>query len=325
MILLTGATGFLGHHIVDELLTSGYDIRVLVRDAANRKLPWKGAVEVVDGDILDLLSLEKAMQGVSCVIHAAAYVSFWKRNRDRVRQVNIQGTANVVNIALEMENPPKLIHVSSIAGIGRAKEGASDEETAWLKANAASTYAISKRESEYEVARGVAEGLQACMVNPGLILGPAHDWEEGTGKIFAQVYKGLPVYKKGMVGMIGVKDVARACRFLMEKEVLHGERFILVSENWTYHQMLSQIAEYLGKKAPSIRIPRPLAVFGARINELIGNIRGIEPGITVESMRSSNTMDIYDGSKITRLGFAYSPMKNVLKEAAEAFLENQTK
>lgn len=323
MILLTGSTGFLGQHIVDELLAAGYEIRVLVRNAADRTLPWKGAVEVVDGDVLDLLSLEQAMKGVESVIHAAAYVSFWKRNREKVREVNIQGTANVVNIALEMPQAPRLVHVSSIAAIGRAKEGPCDEETPWLKADAASTYAISKRESEYEVYRGISEGLHATFVNPGLILGPTTDWEQGTGKIFSQIYKGLPVYKAGMVGMVGVKDVARACRLLLEKEVKAGERFVLVGENWSYKEMLSEIARNLDKQPPSIKIPRAVAVIGAWFNEVIANIRGIEPGITVESMRSSNKDDTYDGSKITRLGFEYTPMKEVLKEAAEVFLENQ--
>ncbi|MCI4670049.1 MAG: NAD-dependent epimerase/dehydratase family protein [Bacteroidia bacterium] len=324
MILLTGSTGFLGRHLVDELLGTGHELRVLVRNASERDLPWRAAVEVVDGDIMDIMSLEKAMEGVEAVVHAAAYVSFWKKYKDRVKEINVQGTANIVDVALEMEHPPKIVHVSSIAAIGRTKEGKSTENTAWVLADAASTYARSKREAEYQIHRGIAEGLDACMVNPGLILGPTHDWEQGTGKIFSQVYKGLPVYKKGAVGMVGVKDVARACRTLVEQDVKAGERYILVEDNWTYYEFLSEVARLLGKKAPSIRIPRAVAVLGAWFNETIGNIRGVEPGVTVESMRSSNKLDTYDGSKITTLGFEYTPIKKVLEETAKALLDSKT-
>ena len=121
MILITGATGFLGQHLVDEFLASGYEVRVLVRNAAERNLPWGKLVEVIDGDILDVLSLGKAVNGVDAVVHSAAMVSFWPKKREELMKVNVEGTANVVNACLD-EGVPQLVHVSSIAAIGNSTD-----------------------------------------------------------------------------------------------------------------------------------------------------------------------------------------------------------
>lgn len=324
MILLTGATGFLGEYILRELLEAKYEVRTLVRNPENRQLPWRSMVDIAEGDILDILSLEKAMEGVEAVIHAAAYVSFWRKKRDLVREVNVQGTANLVNYALKQENPPKFIHVSSVAGIGRSRKGMNTEDTEWKIKDAASTYAISKKESEYEVYRGIGEGLHGIILNPGLILGPTRDWNSGTGKIFTQVDKGLPFYKKASTGIVGVKDVARACRMMLEKEIEAGKRFILVSENWSYHHLLGEIAQALGKKAPAIRIPGTLALLGGRVVEFLANFGEEEPGITFASMKSSNSEDHYDGSRIDQLGFSYTPIEEVIREAAAAFKKDNS-
>ncbi|MEO0898472.1 MAG: SDR family NAD(P)-dependent oxidoreductase [Bacteroidota bacterium] len=323
MILLTGATGFLGQHLLQELLTAGYEVRTLVRNEKNRNLPWRKMVDVVEGDVLDLLALDKALEGVDTVVHAAAFVSFWKKKKEQVMKVNVEGTANLVNLCLE-KGVGRILHVSSIAAIGRNKKGINTEETPWNREDSVSTYSISKREAEYEIYRGIGEGLQAQIINPGLILGPTDNWENGTGQIFSTVYKGLKVYKGGSDGMVGVKDVARSCSFLLGKDVPNGERYILVGENWAYHDLLKEIAIALGKNPPSMKIPAWVANTGGLLNEWLSAMTGKEPGITLEAMRSSNAEDSYDGSKITRLGFEYTPIKDVIKETAEAFLQKHT-
>ncbi|MEO1451737.1 MAG: NAD-dependent epimerase/dehydratase family protein, partial [Bacteroidota bacterium] len=167
MILLTGATGFLGQYMIDALLASGYEVRVLVRDAEQRTLPsWSKLVEVVSGDILDTLVVRKALEGVETVIHGAAMVSFAKRDRDKLMQINVEGTANLIDACLEV-GQPRFIQVSSIATIGRTQDDSlADEETPWLQSQAQSDYALSKYKAEREVYRGIAEGLTAVMVNP---------------------------------------------------------------------------------------------------------------------------------------------------------------
>ncbi|RMG67560.1 MAG: NAD-dependent epimerase/dehydratase family protein, partial [Bacteroidetes bacterium] len=259
MILVTGATGFLGRFVVDELLSNGRSVRVLVRDAANRTLPWGEGVEVIDGDILDVMALAQAMEGVEAVIHAAAMVSFQKKDRERVRQVNEEGTARVVDACLAA-GVRRLVHVSSIGAVGRSPKGeAITEQTPWQPEQAQSTYAKSKRRAEMEVYRGIAEGLDAVMVNPGLILGPG-DWTQGTPRIFATVAGGLRFRNHGTNGLVGAADVARACHLLLDAEVPAGERYILVAANQDYGQFLGSIAEALGKRPPRWVIPRPVAI-----------------------------------------------------------------
>ncbi|MCB0843775.1 MAG: NAD-dependent epimerase/dehydratase family protein [Bacteroidetes bacterium] len=325
MILITGATGFLGQHLVDEFLASGYEVRVLVRNAAERNLPWGKLVEVIDGDILDVLSLGKAVNGVDAVVHSAAMVSFWPKKREELMKVNVEGTANVVNACLD-EGVPQLVHVSSIAAIGNSKspEEFVTENTPWLPEHANSGYALSKRKAEMEIHRGISEGLSsAVMVNPGLIMGKG-DWTQGTPKMFSVVDKGLTFYSQGIAGVVGAEDVAKACRLVLEKETSHGERFLLAAENIPYQELFQKIAKYLGKKPPSIRIPKGLALFAGKAAEMAAQITQNEPLISSESMRSGMNTRHFDGSKITQLGLEYTPVEEVIRKTAEAYLRDMT-
>jgi dihydroflavonol-4-reductase len=321
MILITGATGFLGKYLVDEFLSSGYEVRILVRNASERTLPWGKLVEVVDGDINDILSLEKAVEGVDAVIHSAAMVSFWRKKREELMHVNVNGTANVVNACLD-EGVSQLVHVSSIAAIGNTNsfDKLITEETPWLPEHAKSGYALSKRRAEMEIHRGISEGLAlAVMINPALILGKGN-WQSGTPKMFSMIDKGLRFYNNGATGIVAAEDVAKACRLVLEKETNNGERFLLSGENLTYKDLLGRIARHLGKTPPSLPLPKGLVFTAGRIFEMWANITGAEPAITLESMRSSLNARQFDGSKITQLGLEYKPAEEVIKETAEAYI-----
>ncbi len=323
MILITGATGFLGRHIVDELLSQGYDLRLLVREAVHRTLPWEAIVDIVDGDILDTESLYHAMDGVEYVVHAAAHVSFWKKQHPQMMQANVSGTANVVNACLEV-GIKKLIHMSSTSALGKKSEkDVITEDTAWTASKKNAQYAISKHKAELEVHRGIAEGLYAVMINPGVVIGPTFDWNRNTGKLFTLIHGGLRFYNRGASGFVGVKDVASAVALLLAEDAPNGSKFLLVSENITQKVLLKQIAHALGKKPPATVLPNALSISVAHISQLLSYITGREPIITPESIRSSMQRSSYDGSKITRIGFAYTPMKQVIEETAAAFLQNQ--
>ncbi|WNJ18900.1 NAD-dependent epimerase/dehydratase family protein [Pontibacter sp. G13] len=324
MILLTGATGFLGRFIVDDLLASGFEVRLLIRNAANRMLPWGDLVEVVDGDVNDPLALEQAMEGVEAVIHAAAMVSFRKADQQQMMHVNVQGTAEVVNACIEV-GVPKLVHVSSIAAVGRTTDGSLiNEQTPMQNGQASSNYATSKILAEREIQRGVAEGLNAVMVNPGLILGPSDRWDQGTPKIFGTVAKGLAFYQSGENGLVGAVDVAKACRVLLHADVQPGSRYLLVGENWGYFKMLSTIAQKLGKKAPKYKIPRGVAITAGWLAETWAGLTGGDPIFTVENMRSGTHHYRYDGSKIEALGFEYVPMEQIIEDTAQKFLSQHS-
>lgn len=319
MILITGATGFLGRTLVDSCLTAGYEVRALVRNPEGRELPWKGLVDIADGDVLDILSLCKAMEGVETVIHAAAMVSFQKKDQEQLMSVNVEGTANVVDACLET-GLPRLIHISSIASIGRAATGVlATEETPFHSGHVVSGYAKSKIGAEREVQRGVAEGLQAVILNPGMILGPGN-WDDGTPKIFRTVANGLAFYNGGSNGWVSAEDVAQACLLTIDQDPTPGERYILVGENRSYHWFLSEVAQQLGKAAPRIKIPRFLAIIAGWFSERIAGLMGKEPLLTLENMRSGTRAHGYDGSKITGLGLSYTPIQEVIAETAKVYL-----
>ncbi|MEL6589984.1 MAG: NAD-dependent epimerase/dehydratase family protein [Bacteroidota bacterium] len=324
MILLTGGSGFLGRHIVKELLEANYEVRLLMRNPEGRSFPWQNMVEIVEGDILDILALEKAMKGVTKVIHAAAQVSFSRGEHESLRQTNIDGTANVVNACLT-HSVERLIHVSSVSAIGKPGKRQKQiitETLAWNPALNNSEYGASKYKAELEVYRGVAEGLSATMINPAFIIGPSHDWDNGTAKIFSIIDKGLRFYNQGVGGYVGVGDVARAVRILLESEqVEDGERFLMSAENLSYHAVFTMVAEAINRPAPRYGVPNWLALFIGRVSELLSRISGRDPIVSLETMRAGIKKHYYDGSKLEQLGFSYTPIKDVIQDAGAAYLE----
>lgn len=322
MILVTGGTGFLGKHIVRELLNEGHELRLLVRNLKDRQLPdWEPMVEVVEGDILDIVALEKAMEGVDQVVHAAALVSFWRKEHAKLIKVNVEGTSNVVDACLSAK-VRQLIHVSSIAAIGTTKDGSDiTENTAWAPGKRNSGYSKSKYRAELEVHRGIAEGLQAVMVNPSVILGADDQWGNGTPKMFSIVAKGLRFYNPGANGFVAAQDVAKAIALLLKKEVEAGSRFILSAENLSFKQLFAWIAEGLGSKAPSQKLPEWPTLLVGRLSELLSRITGKPPIISLESMRSAMLSRSYDGSKVKQLGLSYQSINELIKQIANEYLK----
>lgn len=319
MLLLTGATGLLGLYLIDELLAQGHDLRVLVRNAEGRDLPWRHLVEVVDGDLLDILTLEQAVRGVEAVVHAGAMVSFDRRDREALLQINVQGTANVVDACLSA-GVPRLLHVSSVAAIGQPTEGqVATEATPWQPGQTVSTYARSKRKAELEVYRGIAEGLTAQIVNPGLMIGPRGDWGQSSLRLFAAAAQGLRFYQQGHTALVGAQDAARAIALLLHQDLPNGERYLLVTDTWPGQHMLSAFAESVGQRAPRIAIPPWLSLSAAWLVEQTANLLGLRPLLSVEAIRSGLSDDRYDGSKITRLGFQYTPLEQVIAETAQGY------
>lgn len=337
MVLITGATGFLGKYIVKTLNHKGYDLRLLVRNAKERELVWlpdSGGVssngqtatpkiEIVEGDILDLPSLIRAMEGVDMVVHAAAVVSFWKRKQKEMMEVNVKGTASVVDVCLAY-GIEKLVHVSSIAALGKTKENELiTEKTPWKVSRYTSDYAKSKYFAELEIYRGIAEGLFATIVNPGVILGSDTQWSDGTPKLFNIVHEGLSYYNQAHHGVVGAEDVAKAITLLMEEKIPNGERFILVAENMSQQVLFTLIAEYLHKKAPSKVLSPFMSIAAGYFSQWMARLSDSEPIITVASMRSAISSYKYDGTKLAELGFAYTPVEKVIAETAQQFLKDQ--
>jgi dihydroflavonol-4-reductase len=332
MLVVTGANGFLGSYVVCALLKKGFSVKALRREQADmsefndivsrelgaRATVFQEKLEWLNADITDIQGLDEAINGTEYVFHCAAMVSFKGASGDMLK-VNAEGTANVVNACLKA-GVKKLVYASSTAALGRTDEQAViTEETQWSDDDNNTEYAKTKHLAEFEVWRGIEEGLNAVIVNPGIILG-AGKWDKGSCKLFNNIAKGFHFYTMGMNGFVGVKDVAEAMISLAQGEV-SGQRFLLVSENRTYKDIFGMIAAGLGKKPPGIEIRKshakwlkwPLKVYQS-IN------RGST--VTAETMKTSVKEYRYDSTKIQKaIGFRFTPIEEVIREVCKAYIK----
>lgn len=324
MIVVTGGTGFLGAYIIKELVERGYTVRAIRRkNTFPNFIPASivEKVEWIDGDILDVVSLQDAFEGASAVIHAAAMVSFHRNEKEAMFRTNVEGTANVVNIALE-SGVQKMVHVSSIAAIGRTVNGDTvTEEKKWAESKTNTNYAISKYQAELEVWRGIAEGLHAVIVNPSTILGYG-DWNNSSCALFRSIYNEFPYYSNGINGFVGVEDAARAIVLLMESGI-NSKRFILNSENWSFKKLFDTIADAFGKKRPSREATPLLSAIAWRYEKLKG-LFGKRSMLTRESARIANSVTYYNNAGILNAlpGFRFTPLEETIKMACAQYKSN---
>ncbi len=322
-VLLTGGTGFLGAYILQELVQKGYSVRAIRRRSYTPfYIPeniWS-QVEWVSGDVLDIVSLHEAMQGVDAVIHAAGKVSFESRDRSELFRINVEGTTNAVNAAIE-NNIPRFVHISSVAAIGRTAAGDTvSEGKKWQPSEWNTPYGISKYHAEMEVWRGAAEGLNAVCVNPSIILGYG-DWSTSSCAIFKSVYNGFPWYTTGITGFVGVEDVARAAVMVMESDI-SGERFIVNNENWTFQQMLNAIADGFGKKRPHREATRLMGAIAWRLEKVKSLITGKRPLLTKHSAVVGHSKTHFDNSKILQQlpQFSFTPLQQSIEKACHQYI-----
>ena len=281
--------------------------------------PIESKIEWVDGDVLNVGSLEEAFEGVKRVYHCAGLVSYDPRDEDKMMQINSTGTANIINVALDADID-KLVHVSSIASIGRRpKLKIINEKTNWERSNWNSRYAISKYQGEMEVWRGSAEGLNVAIVNPSIIIGSGF-WAQGTAQLFQRAWKGLTFFPKGATGYVDVRDVARFMIQLMESDVL-DERYILNGANSTYLNFFTLVANALNKKPPSIPINiflKEVAIIGEWLRSTL--LRS-KPLLTRKTVNHVERTFIYENDKSKAVfGFEYTPLEQTIEETAKQFL-----
>lgn len=287
------------------------------------------------GDILDIPSLEAAItpgrsrSGVPDVsvdvIHAAAIVSFVPKDRDQMEKVNVEGTANVVNVCLKA-GVRKLGYVSSVASLGKPVAKGEEvgepalitEEQKWEESPLNSNYAKTKYRAELEVWRGVAEGLNAVMVNPTVVLG-AGDWTRSSLQLIKYVYDERPFYTDGLVSYVDVLDVAESLYRLMQSEVT-GQRYILNGGTIPYRALLEQVAAALGKRPPTVRVSPLLTRVLWPIEAVRSWLTGKAPLITRETARSASAQYRFDGRKVGQVtGYQYRPLDETLRRVANAF------
>ena len=332
MVFITGGTGLLGSHLLLELLLRGSAVRALCREDSDldriRRLhlslhPEAGAlwdrIQWVQGELTDLPAMERALDGVTEVWHCAAMVSFDPRDREALLRINAEGTQTLVNACLAGQ-VQRFCHVSSIATVD-GNGGMLDESDSWDPARSG-VYATSKYLAEMEAWRAAQEGLHVLIVNPGVILGPGF-WETGSGKFFTRVAGGLRHYPPGGTGFIGAGDTARIMLRLMDGGYT-GERFILVSENLSYRELLEKIASRLRVEAPRKALKIWQLELLRRLDALRSALFGAERLLTKSIVHSLRSRSYYSNGKLrSALGQDPEPIDQVLDRCAVHFLKRQ--
>lgn len=322
-ILITGGTGVLGIYLVEALLADGYtNIEIFSRSGKKSSLPFSENANVTftEGDVSELHPLTEAIERADYIIHAAAIVSFHPKRFEQMHTVNVDGTANVVNLALE-SNITKVIHISSIAAIGRSeKNGVISEQTAWGNSKYNSYYGITKYLAEQEVWRAHHEGLNMAIINPSLIMG-GKVWDQSSLQIFKKVYDGLPYYTTGSTGIVDVQDLSKMILFLLESDI-NGERYIASGANISYKDLFQKMASHMGRKSPTKPAPKWMMSLFWRMEKLRSFLTDKEPIITQETVRSTSHLSKYDNRKSLELSWGeYTSADETLEKYAKEYTE----
>lgn len=334
MILVTGGTGLVGSHLLFKLTQKGHDIRAIFRndkkieavkhvfsyytdnvDAYFSKIEW------VEGDITDIPKLTEAFHGITHVYHCAAFISFDPNHYHSLRQINIEGTANVVNLCIS-NSIEKLCYASSIAAVGGEPSGALiTEESSWSKDDDHSVYAITKYGAEMEVWRACQEGLDVVIVNPGIIIGPGF-WRFGSGSFFNRIYKGLKYYTTGTSGYVFVDDVVNIMTLLMDGSITN-ERYIVIAENLSFQSFFTKIAKALNVEAPKKKASPLLLQIAWRMDWLRSVVKGKHRRLVRHSVNSIQTIRNYDNSKIKHdLNYEFNSVDSAISLTSQHFLSD---
>ena len=332
MVLVTGGTGLLGSHLLLRLLRDDVPVRAIHRKGSDLKRVEKvfsyytenaaqlfQKIEWKEADLSDIPALELAFTHVDFVYHAAALISFDPGDYSKLKKINAEGTANIVNLCIARKIK-KLCYVSTIGAIGKSLNGAiATEENQWIEQDA-NVYALTKYAAEMEVWRGSQEGLLTVILNPGLIIGPGF-WDSGTGNLFTTANKGYRFFPPGGTGFITVGDVVHMMVSLMDSPIIN-ERFIAVAKNISFEEILTRLADGLGKPMPTKKLKLWQLQIGRTADWVWDLFTNRGRRITKNSIKSLYQRDDYGNGKIRKaLGFEFEPLEDTIQFCCEKFRE----
>ena len=336
MILVTGGTGLVGSHLLYELVNAKKTVKAIYRRAhklesvkkvfAYYSENWEtlyNTIEWVEADITNIPQLQIAFKDITQVYHCAAFISFEPDKYRRLRIINIEGTANIVNLCIS-HKVKKLCYVSSIAAIGHnpKPETLITENTAWNPEEDNSVYAITKYGAELEVWRGSQEGLDVVIVNPGIILGPGYWHGGGSGSLFKSIYKGRNYYTKGGSAYVDVYDVVDVMQRLMESTI-KNEGFIVISDNLLFKYFNFKVAKALGISTSAKQIKPWQLQIAWRLDWLNHKLFGKRRKLSKQLAKTINKVTNHDNSKVKdALGFNFSPVDDSIEKVSALFLKD---
>ncbi len=320
MVLVTGASGFLGGALVRQLVADGVAVRIIKRSHSDISHldDIRDKIDISEGDVLDIPSLEIAMEGVDCIYHSAAVIGYDASYYDAMYKCNIEGTANVVNTAL-YKGVRRILHVSSIAAIGGKPEELITENTKWEKNQWTTHYGITKMLAEREIWRGIQEGLEGVIVNPGIIIGTSHNHNKATMRVFKQIAsRKMPFYTNGTNGFIDVRDVVN-CSIQLMNGPFQADRYILIAENRTFKSYFETIARQLQVPAPRFALNKWIGFAAAAADRFASwLVPSRKRGISSENLKVSLETFRYSNDKIKQaLNYQFTPLEDTIAIIAQ--------
>jgi dihydroflavonol-4-reductase len=316
-ILVTGSTGLLGNNLVRQAIEDGHEVVALVRTKERPKALSDLDVQLAFGDVTDLESVLRASHGVDAILHSAAQIHLGWKERELSHRVNVQGTQAIVQAA--KRERARLVHVSTVntLAIGN-REGTVDEDTQH-DGQVPCTYVVSKRQAEQVTIDAAEDGLEACIVHPGFMLGP-WDWKPSSGRMLLEVGKRwTPLAPSGGCSVCDVRDVARGVLLAMERGA-SGRHYILAGENMTYLQLWSKIAKAWGKQPPLTIMRWPARVAVGLAGDLVARMRGIESDINSAALKMSSQFHCYSSERARdELGYSVRPADESIADARAWF------
>lgn len=332
MIFVTGGTGLVGSHLLVELAQKHDQITAIYRDPVKistveklfhyylgsaaaiyfKKINWEFC------NVLDVPRLGELLPGHKTVYHCAAIVSFKRRDFSKMMKINREGTANMVNLSLDL-GIEHFCYVSSTAAVGDKDISPNelvDEDGKWILTEETSGYAISKYSAEKEVWRGIEEGLKAVIVNPSVVIG-AGDWKESSMVIFKTIANGLSFYSPGANAFVDARDVAKIMISLVQKGIT-GERFLCIGENASFLTLFTLIANRLNKKPPKYKVNYFLMSVVWRISVFWSAITFSSPTVTKSSALSAFNDKKFSNKKlVNELNYSFYTLKDSVDNAVK--------
>lgn len=320
LVLVTGASGFVGAAVARALIGHGYRVRAMVRDSSPRTNLIDLDAEIVTGDLLDRDSLDRAMAGVRLVCHVAADYRIWAADPEEIVRNNLAGTRNVMEAALAAR-VEHLVYTSSVATLKPEPAGAADETGTATPAQAVGAYKRSKVIAERLVERMIVEnGLKATIVMPSTPIGPRDVRPTPTGRIVVEAASGrMPAFVESGLNLVHVDDVAQGHVLALQKGRI-GEKYILGGQDVSLREMLGTIARLVGRRAPTISIPRAPLFPLAWANEQFARVTGREPFLTLDGLRmAAHNMYFSSAKAEAELGYRARPYEEALADAIAWF------
>lgn len=317
-VFVTGATGMIGSEIVKQLLLNGYDVVAIRRASSSLALlsDVSSKIEWHSADLFDTEDLHDIIEGVDYVIHSAGIIS--ESDIDQMYKVNVDGTANIVNACIA-SNVKKLIHISSIAALGKSTKGTLiSESTKWKDGTQNSKYGESKMLGEREVWRGIAEGLSSVILNPSVVLGVG-DGQSGSSVILPHLAKGNKRYLEGGTGFVDVIDAAAIAIKAMESDI-SGERYVVSGHNKSFKALMTDFARDLGVSPPSKPLSKSMLNILSKLDGVASFIMRRERKLTKTMVMQATRTLSYDNTKsISDFGFSYTPWEETVKRLCDTY------